>query len=175
MGLLPDTYNCGLCMRRECRERFPRHRLQKKSIVSDPGMHHGTCVTHVSWCMSGSLTRGSGENVPGIPDACVNCNFMYLVRGPCQFVPWNMNTDLSWLYICYEFPHWEPREVLWCQLVVTGGTGGCRYDNLWCCQWWQRWRQFSMFMWSSYVHPYYLGLLHSRYVNHPGTCITVTS
>ena len=23
---------------------------------SDPDMHHGTCVTHVSWCMPGSLT-----------------------------------------------------------------------------------------------------------------------
>ena len=33
-------------------------------------MHHGTCVTHVPWCMSGSLTRGDGENVPGIPGAC---------------------------------------------------------------------------------------------------------
>ena len=26
MGLLPDTENCVLRMRRECRERFPRHR-----------------------------------------------------------------------------------------------------------------------------------------------------
>ena len=26
MKLLPKTYNCGLRMRRECRERFPRHR-----------------------------------------------------------------------------------------------------------------------------------------------------
>ena len=26
--------------------------------VSDPGMHHGTCVTHVTLCMPGSLTRG---------------------------------------------------------------------------------------------------------------------
>ena len=26
--------------------------------VSDPGMRHGTCVTHVPWCMLGSLTRG---------------------------------------------------------------------------------------------------------------------
>ena len=26
--------------------------------VSDSGMHHGTCVTHVPWCMSGSLTDG---------------------------------------------------------------------------------------------------------------------
>ena len=33
-------------------------------------MHHGTCVTHVPWCMSGSLTCGDGENVPGIPGAC---------------------------------------------------------------------------------------------------------
>ena len=36
-------------------------------LVSDTGMHHGTCVTHVPWCTSGSLTPGGGENVPGIP------------------------------------------------------------------------------------------------------------
>ena len=35
-----------------------------KPLVSDPGIHHATCVTHVPWCMSGSLTRGGGENVP---------------------------------------------------------------------------------------------------------------
>ena len=46
MGLLPDTQNCGLRMRRECRERFPRNRLQRKTRVSDPGMHHGS-VRHV--------------------------------------------------------------------------------------------------------------------------------
>ena len=26
--------------------------------VSDPDMHHGTCVAHVPWCMTGSLTSG---------------------------------------------------------------------------------------------------------------------
>ena len=26
--------------------------------VSDPDMHHGTCVTHVPWCMPGSLSSG---------------------------------------------------------------------------------------------------------------------
>ena len=26
--------------------------------VSDPDMHHGTCVTHAPWCMLGSLTSG---------------------------------------------------------------------------------------------------------------------
>ena len=50
-------------MRREYRERAPR--------VSDPDMYHCTCVTHVPWCMSGSLTSrvfskvSGGENVPG--------------------------------------------------------------------------------------------------------------
>ena len=33
-------------------------------------MHHGTCVTQVPWCMSGSLTCADGENVPDIPGAC---------------------------------------------------------------------------------------------------------
>ena len=36
-------------MRRECRERIPQHRFQRKPLVSDPGMYHGTCVTHVPW------------------------------------------------------------------------------------------------------------------------------
>ena len=26
--------------------------------ISNPDMHHGTCVTHVPWCMPGSLTSG---------------------------------------------------------------------------------------------------------------------
>ena len=26
---------------------FPRHRLQREPLASDPGMHHVTCVTHV--------------------------------------------------------------------------------------------------------------------------------
>ena len=50
MGLLPDTQNCGLRMRRECRERFPRHRR-----LAIP-----TCITaraHAR-CMPVSLSRG---------------------------------------------------------------------------------------------------------------------
>ena len=70
-------------MRWECRGRFPHHRL-KKTPLSDPHMHHGTCVTHVPWCMSGSLTHGGEENVPGtgIPGAWATRNATYLVRGP---------------------------------------------------------------------------------------------
>ena len=70
---------------------FPRKRLQRKPLVSEPSMHHGTCVTHVPWCMSGSLTRGVVENVPGIPGAYATHNFTYLVRGPYT----NISLDMS--------------------------------------------------------------------------------
>ena len=29
-----------------------------RPLDSDPDMHHGTCVTHVPWCIPGSLTSG---------------------------------------------------------------------------------------------------------------------
>ena len=38
---------CMVRMCWECLERFPLHWFQKKPLVSDPGMHHGTCVSHV--------------------------------------------------------------------------------------------------------------------------------
>ena len=50
--------------------------------ISDTVMHHGTCVTHVPWCMTVSLISGGGENVPGIPGACTTRTFTYLARGP---------------------------------------------------------------------------------------------
>ena len=50
--------------------------------TSKETMHHGMCVAHVPWCMSGSLTRGGGGNVPGIPGACTTRNFTFLLRGP---------------------------------------------------------------------------------------------
>ena len=55
--------------------------------VSDPDIHHGTCVTHVAWCMPGSLTSGFlwsrwWGNVPGIPSACATRIFTYLARDP---------------------------------------------------------------------------------------------
>ena len=32
--------------------------FSQPSRFSDPDMHHGTCVTHVPWCISGSLISG---------------------------------------------------------------------------------------------------------------------
>ena len=61
--------------------------------VSDPDVHHGTCVTHLPWCMPWLLTSDflwslsqGGENVPGIRGACATRNFAYLVRGPLERV-----------------------------------------------------------------------------------------
>ena len=56
--------------------------------ISDPDMNHGTCVTRVPWCMSGSLTSGflwrrwRKKNVPRILGACATRNYTYLARDP---------------------------------------------------------------------------------------------
>ena len=99
MSLLPDMLNCRLRMRRKCREHFPRHWLQRKQLVSDPGMHHGTCVTHLPWCMSGSLARGGGENVPAF-SAHAQSTILRIwqeAHGLRMCVSWcTVNTSWSW-------------------------------------------------------------------------------
>ena len=67
MGLLPDTLNCGLCMRRECRQRFPGHRLQKKPLVCAP-----TCITTRAWRTYCDACRDrqpkvAGYTIPAFP------------------------------------------------------------------------------------------------------------
>ena len=66
-------------------------------LVNDPGMHHATCVTHMAWCMSGSLTCGGGEKVHGIPGAWVTRNFtsIHLAWGPWE---WLVVTWLSGMF-----------------------------------------------------------------------------
>ena len=74
----------------------------RKPLVSDHGMHHGTCITHVPWSRSDLLIRGGRENVPGIPGACGTRNFEYLERDQCwnstgRWIPcmWKTSTFLS--------------------------------------------------------------------------------
>ena len=69
----------------------------KKPLVSDPGMHHGPLVTLVPWCMSGSLNRGGGGNIPVIPGTCATHSFTYLAKGghgtkyyPCILIGWDL-------------------------------------------------------------------------------------
>ena len=48
MDLLPDTHNCGLRMRREWRERFPRHRLViPTGITARRHVREARAVMHV--------------------------------------------------------------------------------------------------------------------------------
>ena len=119
MGLLPDTQYRGLRMRRECRERFPRHRLQRKPLVSDPGMHHGTCVTHVPWCMSGSLNCDGGGKRSRHSRRMRNPQFYVSGKRPmAPFTTWwrhQMETFSALLTICAgnpsipgEFPAQRP-------------------------------------------------------------------
>ena len=84
MGLLPDTLKLRIAHAPVMPGTFSPPPTSKEMLVSDPGMHHGTCVTHVPWCMLGSLSRGGGENVPGILSACTTHNFAYLSRGPLR-------------------------------------------------------------------------------------------
>ena len=82
-------------------------------------MHHGTCVTHVPWCIPGSLTGGGGgENAPGIPGACATRNFTYLARGPCsplrqwcwvEFEEFDRAVNKWWMERCYFIVsrYWE--------------------------------------------------------------------
>ena len=57
----PNEAVCWLRMRLACWNCFPRHRIQMKPLVSDPGMHRGTCGTHVydsQWGTPFVLTKG---------------------------------------------------------------------------------------------------------------------
>ena len=80
--------------------------------VSDPDMHRGTCVTHVSWCMPGSLTSGflwsrrRGKR-PGILGACATRNFTYLTRGPLPKPTLTYQTSVEFESKCKNFHSWK--------------------------------------------------------------------
>ena len=77
-----------------CWESFSRHRLQRKPLVSDPGMHHGACITHVPWCMSGSLPAVAGKTLQEFPAHAQPAivRIWQEARGPvCLFV--SLKTD----------------------------------------------------------------------------------
>ena len=130
MGLLPGTYNCGLCMRREWRERFPRHWLQRKPIVSDRDMLHDTCVTHVPGCMSGSPTRECGKR--SWQTKCMRNPWIYVsgkrpIGHPRQIIVYKMSGSPTrecgkrswqtkcmrnpWIYVSGERPIGHPLQI----------------------------------------------------------------
>ena len=84
MGLLPDTWDFGLRMHRECRERFPgQHGLASPTSITARAWHtcRGACRDRqLAFC----IEVAGGENDPGIPSACATHNFTYLAKGQCQ-------------------------------------------------------------------------------------------
>ena len=77
--------------------------------VSDLGMHHGTCVTHVPWCMPGSLTNGflwnrrRGKTFPAFP-AHARPQFCISGKRPMHwqsllnnFHRWLSGTSFTWI------------------------------------------------------------------------------
>ena len=151
MGLLPDMQNCGLRMRPECRESFFHLRLQGKPLVSDPGMHYSTCIIHVPWCMSGSLTRGGGENVRDIPGACISAHevcfavwigrssFPYLnptdgVAGHCDEAFWRNTSITSFKLVNVLFSPYLVQvtiDIFIALLIGTGSQQGKHQEKVW--------------------------------------------
>ena len=108
---MPGTFSC--------------HQLQRIPPISNHGMHHGTCVMHVAWCMSGLLTRGGRENVPGIPGACATRNFTCLTRGP-----WKKLLFHIWCYIILTHWGWVTHICI-SKLTIIGSDNGLSPG---CCQ-----------------------------------------
>ena len=106
--------------------------------VSDPDMHHGTCVTHVPWWMPGSLItsgflwsrRGWGWGGGGggtLPGACATRNFTYLVRGPLisheQFKPFR-EEDKDPFILCRQY------QKCWCRNDIRSHGTGLVFRNI---------------------------------------------
>ena len=50
--------SCQICKIVGCACAGNAGNFSPPQLVSDPDMHHGTCLTRVSWCMPGSLISG---------------------------------------------------------------------------------------------------------------------
>ena len=97
------------------RERFPRLRLQRNPLVSDPGMHHDKSVMHV-----GIAIPGGGERVPGIPGACTTRNFATLRKFRMVYLYTLIMTCrvyislLNGAFVLFKFRRFLSRTWRWC-------------------------------------------------------------
>ena len=80
--------------------------------VRDPDMHHGTCVTHVPWCMSGSLTCGFLWNRRRSRHSRRMRNLQFYVSGKRPI-------DCDGMQMANLQCHMIPISVLWCRNAWT--------------------------------------------------------
>ena len=91
----------------------------KETLISYPGMHHGTCVTHVPWCMSEPLNRGGGENVPVIPEGMRNPQFYASKRPMRHSLCPTSYTPLSTWGIHIQYSNYGHHKIMFlCQNIV---------------------------------------------------------
>ena len=114
--------------------------------VSNTDMHHGTCVTHVPWCLPGSLTsgflwsRGRGKR----------SRHSWRMRNP-QFYVYgkrpmgSMFSTVIWLIIIVNCDHREkyqevkkfPGKQIFCNTLVTLLSYVCTVAMNWSCLYFQ--------------------------------------
>ena len=103
---------------------IPATDFRRKPLLSDPDMHHGTCVTHVPWCMSGSLTRKWRGKRFRHSRRMHNPQFYVSGKRP---MPKTVVWDISPLNIRIQ------SYVDDCVYLTYGYTTGCdRSRNIWC-------------------------------------------
>ena len=79
-----QTRNCELRVRREWRERFPCHWLQRNRLVSDPARHASRHVRHPRAVMHIGIANPRWLGKRSRHSRCMrNPQFTYLVGGPC--------------------------------------------------------------------------------------------
>ena len=106
------------------------------SGTSDPDMHHGTCVTHVPWCMPGSLTsvflwsQWRGKTFPAFP---VHAQPQFYVFGkrPMGQAVWRQFMSPLWWFVLSDnakkTSRWLTRP--WFDLI----TWTCTCWPVWYC------------------------------------------
>ena len=82
-------------------------------------MHHGMCITHVPWCMSGSLAPGGGESIPG---ACAHAIFRIWQEAHCTNLL-DAITDMLdamsiWTWLCFSRCWKQSLKILKCKIEI---------------------------------------------------------
>ena len=102
-GVSHQWVSCQICKITDSACSGNARNVYPPPLVSDPDMHHGTCVQNVPCCMSGSLISGflwcRQGNIPSIPRACAIRNFTYLVRGPWWNYIYEADSKCTWHYV----------------------------------------------------------------------------
>ena len=106
---------------------FPHRRFRRKPLVSDPGMHHGTCVTCRDACRD-RLPAVAGKTFPAFP-AHAHPQFCVSGKRPiawesyhCRF---DNNTVFSQRYVVFTVHFFEGR--IHIDIQVTQTWSSCTY------------------------------------------------